>query len=293
MTSPEGGRHEAVEEEVHWGVDCEEYVWDWVHQEHPQGEAAATVVVVLLYLYKGEKSRDESEPGPTVLSWLIDCFWGYLRLERSLFVCCCLGLSWKGSGKPGLGWSTSTYGMIFLGGLKSIYFVLSVPSLFSITTAQSPTIFSRLCRRRKQNRRWWWMGELITEEKKEIFPPFLMYCMLPRGPAREKGKEMYQRRTIGPKRDWRGGEEAILFGHSMCVYSLSAWKALYVDLMGALHMHGNGCMRSNLMYFKNHIFGLSSAARLWENTNIVRIWESRYKFIIAHCDLQISCKFRV
>ncbi len=113
MTSPEGGRHEAVEEKVHWGVDCEEYVWDWVHQEYPQGEAAATVVVVLLYLYKGEKSRDESEPGPTVLSWLIDCFWGYLRLERSKFVCCCLGLGWKGSRKPGLGWSTSTYGMKF------------------------------------------------------------------------------------------------------------------------------------------------------------------------------------
>ena len=131
MTSPEGGRHEAGEEKVHWGVDCEEYVWDWVHQEHPQGEAAATVVVVLLYLYKGEKSRDESEPGPTVLSWLIDCFRGYLRLERSIFVCCCLGLGWKGSRKPGLGWSTSTYGMIFFFGFEKYLFcsVCTLPLL--------------------------------------------------------------------------------------------------------------------------------------------------------------------
>ncbi len=47
---PEGIRHEAVKEEVHGGVDGEEDVGGGSHQQHPQREPAAVVVVILFNL---------------------------------------------------------------------------------------------------------------------------------------------------------------------------------------------------------------------------------------------------
>ena len=54
---PERVGHEAIEEEVHGRVDRQQDVRDGSHEEHPDGEATAVVVVILLDLLRMKVSE--------------------------------------------------------------------------------------------------------------------------------------------------------------------------------------------------------------------------------------------